>query len=549
MKIQQLERDDIEICQRWQKYLLSISQADDKNVPAKDLQGILQQFLEEKTVDEKSLVQIFYISTGWFPTKIEIQELKFAYSTAGLVAVEDKIKEQYQHFKRRFREINIDLTFFPAGTTFIDISHTLEYPFNTGIQRVVRNISANLLSDSSIEFVKWDLEIGGWVIVEKELVQNQLPFKKNNFHKDYGNANSIARYFRNSKYFSTLVIAAFWYGLFSAYRFLVTSEDYSKIFKKKIFLKLFNLLKRIHKSGNILYKTKSKVIQSPMLIDQQIFFIETTQNSDIVMAHEYFDSIGSLSVLVYDLLPISNPEYFPQASIQGFPMYLKLLSFANKILTISEFTKQQVSKYCELKPNIVLKSQLLPVQKISVEDKNAYDASGKLVLSVGSIEPRKNQISLLQASESLWSKGLKFKLVIVGGQGWKNREVLNLKNILQLRGRDLEFKNDLSDERLSELFKASNLVVTIPWIEGFGLPLVEAMSYQKQVVASDIPSHREISADSTIHWVAPGDISAIANAIEGILVHNLSVTHTYRTNLPNSWLDYSEAVKGFLTLS
>jgi hypothetical protein len=357
MKIQQLERDDIEICQRWQKYLLSISQADDKNVPAKDLQGILQQFLEEKTVDEKSLVQIFYISTGWFPTKIEIQELKFAYSTTGLVAVEDKIKEQYQHFKRRFREINIDLTFFPAGTTFIDISHTLEYPFNTGIQRVVRNISANLLSDSSIEFVKWDLEIGGWVIVEKELVQNQLPFKKNNFHKDYGNANSIARYFRNSKYFSTLVIAAFWYGLFSAYRFLVTSEDYSKIFKKKIFLKLFNLLKRIHKSGNILYKTKSKVIQSPMLIDQQIFFIETTQNSDIVMAHEYFDSIGSLSVLVYDLLPISNPEYFPQASIQGFLMYLKLLSFANKILTISEFTKQQVSKYCELKPNIVLKSE------------------------------------------------------------------------------------------------------------------------------------------------------------------------------------------------
>jgi glycosyltransferase involved in cell wall biosynthesis len=549
MKIQQLERDDLEICQRWQKYLLSISQADDKNVPAKDLQGILQQFLEEKTVDEKSLVQIFYISTGWFPTKIEIQELKFAYSTAGLVAVEDKIKEQYQHFKMRFRKINIDLTFFPAGTTFIDISHTLEYPFNTGIQRVVRNISANFLSDSSIEFVKWDLEIGGWVIVEKELVQNQLPFKKNNFHKDYGNANSIARYFRNSKYFSSLVIAAFWYGSFSAYRFLVASEDYSKIFKKKIFLKLLNLLKRIHKSSNTLYKTKSKVIQSPMLIGQQIFFIETTQNSDIVMAHEYFDSIGSLSVLVYDLLPISNPEYFPQASIQGFPMYLKLLSFANNILTISEFTKQQVSKYCELKPNIILKSQLLPVQKISVENKNAYDASGKLVLSVGSIEPRKNQISLLQASESLWSKGLKFKLVIVGGQGWKNREVLNLKNILQLRGRDLEFKNDLSDERLSELFKASNLVVTIPWIEGFGLPLVEAMSYQKQVVASDIPSHREISADSTIHWVAPGDISAIANAIEGILVHNPSVTHTYRTNLPNSWLDYSEAVKGFLTLS
>ncbi len=547
--MQQLERDDFEICQRWQKYLLSIPQTDDKNVPAKDLQGTLQQFLEDKTVDEKSLIQIFYISTGWFPTKMEIQELKFASTTGGLVAVEDKIKAQYQHFKKQFGEINIDLTFFPAGTTFIDVSHTLNYPFNTGIQRVVRNIGINFLSDSFIEFIRWDLEIGGWVIVEKELVQKHLPFKKNNFQKDKGNANSIARYFGNLKYSYSLVVAASWHGLFSAYRFLVASEDSSKILKNKTFRKQLNLLKRIHKSTNTSSKRESKLIQSPMLIGQQIFIVEPIQNIDIVLAHEYFDHIGSLSVLVYDLLPISNPEYFPQVSIQAFPIYLKLLSFADKILTISEFTKQQVSKYCELKPNIVLESQLLPAQVISIEGKNTYDGSGKLVLSVGSIEPRKNQISLLQASEILWSKGLKFKLVIVGGQGWKNREVLNLKNILQLRGRDLEFKNDLSDERLSALFKASNLVVTIPWIEGFGLPLAEAMSYQKQVVASDIPSHREISPDSTIHWVAPGDFSAIANAIEEILMHNPSVAHTYRTNLPNSWHDYSEAVKGFLTRS
>jgi glycosyltransferase involved in cell wall biosynthesis len=544
-----LERDEKEICQRWNKYLASISRIPDKTIYVNNLQAILELFLNGKSIDERSLVQIFYLSTGWFPTKKEIQELKFSFANGGLSAVTDKIKDQYQQFKKQFRETNIDLTFFPAGTTFVDISHTLNYPFNTGIQRVVRNIGINFLSDPSIEFVKWDLEIGGWVLVEKELVQNQLPFKKNDFLKDKNGVNSIARYFVNSKYFSSLVIAAFWHGLFSAYRFLVASEDSSKILEKKTFRKLVSLLKRIHKSTNTFYKRKSKVVRSPILIGQQIFFVEPTQNIDIVMAHEHFDYIGSLSVLVYDLLPISNPEYFPQASIQGFPIYLKLLSFADNILTISEFTKQQVSKYCELKPNIVLKSQLLPAQEISIEDKNTNYESDNLVLSVGSIEPRKNQISLLQASEILWSKGLKFKLVIVGGQGWKNREVLNLKNILQLRGRDLEFKNDLSDERLSKLFKASSLVVTIPWIEGFGLPLAEAMSYQKQVVASDIPSHREITSDSNIHWVAPGDFSAIANAIEEILMHSPKVTHAYRTNLPNSWLDYSEAVKRFLALS
>ena len=284
-----------------------------------------------------------------------------------------------------------------------------------------------------------------------------------------------------------------------------------------------------------------------MLIGQQIFLVEPIQNIDIVLAHEYFDCLGNLSVLVYDLLPISNPEYFPQASIQGFPIYLKLLSFANKILTISEFTKQQVFKYCDLKNKIFIKSQLLPGQEISIENGHINDFTGKLVLSVGSIEPRKNQISLLQASEIVWSKGISFKLVIVGGQGWKNREVLNLKKVLQERGRDLEFRNDLSDEKLSELFRGSNLVVTIPWIEGFGLPLAEAMIYQKQVIASDISSHREISDDPNILWVKPEDVAAIANSIEGALMQNLGQSHTYRTNLPNSWRDYSESVKEFLT--
>ncbi len=542
-----LERDENEIIQRWEKYLQQNSHTSLDSTSTKNLQEILQLFLEAKTVDDKFLVQIFYISTGWMPTKIEIQELRFANAIGGLSAIEGKVYEQYQFFKNRFNKSSINFTYHSVGTTFIDITHTLKYPFNTGIQRVVRNIGINLLSDTSFEFVKWDFELGGWVLVEKEIVRNHLPFKKNTSFKDKGNTSSLARYVKNLKYFPSLAVAAFWHGLFSSYRFLVASEDSSRILENKGLRKLMNLLKKIHKSSNVFYKMESKVVKSPMLIGQQIFLVEPIQNIDIVLAHEFFDCLGNLSVLVYDLLPISNPEYFPQASIQGFPIYLKLLSFANKILTISEFTKQQVSKYCDLKNKIFIKSQLLPGQEISIENGHINDFTGKLVLSVGSIEPRKNQISLLQASEIVWSKGISFKLVIVGGQGWKNREVLNLKKVLQERGRDLEFRNDLSDEKLSELFRGSNLVVTIPWIEGFGLPLAEAMIYQKQVIASDISSHREISDDPNILWVKPEDVAAIANSIEGALMQNLGQSHTYRTNLPNSWRDYSESVKEFLT--
>jgi glycosyltransferase involved in cell wall biosynthesis len=543
----EFERDEKEMYQRWHKFMSSNSLVIKESVTKTNLQEMLQAFKAEKIIDEKLLVQIFYISTGWLPNKIEIQELNFANVTGGLIAVEEKIKQQYITFKNRFGKTNIDFSFFPVGTTFIDISHTLKYPFNTGIQRVVRNVGINLITKSSIEFVKWDLNLGGWVLVDKEIVRNHLPFKKNRIRRDNSDFNVFMRFFKSTKYFPALAIAAFWHGLFSSYRFLLASEDSSTILDKKIVRKLLNFLKRIHKSTNIFYRMESKVVKSPMLIGQQIFLVEPTQNIEIVLAHEYFHQIGDLSVLVYDLLPISNPEYFPQASIQGFPIYLKLLSFAKKIITISEFTKQQVSKYCELNQNVFLKSQLLPGQEISFENIHAQEMANKLVLSIGSIEPRKNQLSLLHASELLWSKGMDFKLVVVGGQGWKNREVLNLKNVLQLRGRDLEFKNDLSDEKLSGLFETCNLVVTIPWIEGFGLPLAEAMSYKKQVVASDISSHREISHDSNIFWVDPGNIYEIANAIESALLQNPHLNHTYRTNLPESWQEYSEYVMEFLT--
>ena len=545
----QVERDETEMCQRWQKFLSSNSHLVEDSVVKINLQGMLRAFQAEKILNEKLLVQIFYISTGWLPNKIEVRELIFANETGGLIAVEKKIKEQYDFFKNKFRKRNIDFVSFPVGTTFIDISHTLKYPFNTGIQRVVRNIGINLISNSSFEFVTWDLDLGGWVLVDKEIVREHLPFKKNRVLIEKGNISFLTRFFKDRKDFPALAVAAFWHGLFSSYRFLVASEDSSKILEKRIVRKLMNFLKGIHKSTNIFYGMESKVVQSPMLIGQQIFLVEPIQNIEIVLAHEYFHQIGDLSVLVYDLLPISNPEYFPQASIQGFPIYLKLLSFANKILTISEFTKQQVSKYCDLKPNVLLESQLLPVQEISLQNNNAQEVAGNLVLSVGSIEPRKNQLSLLHASELLWSKGIDFKLVVVGGQGWKNREILNLKNMLQLRGRNLEFKNDLSDETLSGLFMACNLVVTIPWIEGFGLPLAEALSYKKQVIASDISSHREITHDSNVFWVDPGEILAIANAIETALLQNPSLGHTYQTNLPKSWHDYSESVADFLTNS
>lgn len=118
-------------------------------------------------------------------------------------------------------------------------------------------------------------------------------------------------------------------------------------------------------------------------------------------------------------------------------------------------------------------------------------------LMVSTIEPRKNHAYLIDAFERLWTSmpQTRATLCIVGKVGWKCAPLINRIKSHPEFGRRLVMFNDLGDTELEYCYQHSRSLVFPSFVEGFGLPLVEAMQRGLPAMASDIPVFREIGAD------------------------------------------------------
>jgi glycosyltransferase involved in cell wall biosynthesis len=139
------------------------------------------------------------------------------------------------------------------------------------------------------------------------------------------------------------------------------------------------------------------------------------------------------------------------------------------------------------------------------------------ILTVGTIEPRKNIVGLLQAYAVI-KKRLKKRtpaLVIVGRKGWKYDEVFQQIAALGLRG-DVVWTDFLVDDVVRFVYQKARLFVALSLHEGFGLPLLEAMASGAAVVASNRSSFPEVVGDAGL-LVNPLDVDAVADAMAGLI--------------------------------
>ena len=132
------------------------------------------------------------------------------------------------------------------------------------------------------------------------------------------------------------------------------------------------------------------------------------------------------------------------------------------------------------------------------------------LLTVGTIEPRKNYLTLLAAQKRAFEMS-KRALVVVGRSGWHNRDEIKLLGELSGAGAVISLI-DAPDEDLPGLYAGARAVVYVPLYEGFGLPVLEALAAGADVITSDIPSVREVAAGNAL-IVPPRDVDAIADAI------------------------------------
>jgi glycosyltransferase involved in cell wall biosynthesis len=163
-------------------------------------------------------------------------------------------------------------------------------------------------------------------------------------------------------------------------------------------------------------------------------------------------------------------------------------------------------------------------------------------LMVGTLEPRKGHAQIVSAFEELWARGKQYNLVLVGRPGWKT-EVLQAKlNNHPLLGQHLFWFADASDEALLALYEMSDGLVIASYAEGFGLPLLEALRRGKPVLARDLPVFRQ-HAFGGVEFFSTDDAQVVSQVIEAWLDRTSvsPVSRVQHGELP-AWRDAATAL-------
>ena len=140
----------------------------------------------------------------------------------------------------------------------------------------------------------------------------------------------------------------------------------------------------------------------------------------------------------------------------------------------------------------------------------------KMILNVGTLEPRKNVVTLIKAFKKLRKLGFKdYKLVIAGDKGWLYKQIFKEIELSDLQ-KEILFLGIVEDEDLPMLYNCADVFVYPSLYEGFGLPPLEAMACGIPVITSNTSSLPEVVGDAGI-MVGPDDVNSLCEAMYNVL--------------------------------
>ncbi len=211
---------------------------------------------------------------------------------------------------------------------------------------------------------------------------------------------------------------------------------------------------------------------------------------------------------IFDLSYIHYPELFKQKDLHQLVHWTRYSArHAAHIITISEFSKRAI-----------MEEYKVPEERITVvypgftelrTQSSMTKFTNKYILSVGTLQPRKNYVRLIEAFSRLDSN---VDLIIVGKKGWLYEEILSAPKRLDVENR-VKFLEFVPDEDLPGLYRNALCLALPSLYEGFGLPVLEAMSYGCQVVVSKSSSLPEIAGEAGI-YVDPESVDSIRVGLE-----------------------------------
>lgn len=269
-------------------------------------------------------------------------------------------------------------------------------------------------------------------------------------------------------------------------------------------------------------------------IEEQIKFPQILNKENLDLMHFPYFSVPifynkSYVVTIHDLII----HHFPtgQASTLGLPLYnLKLLGYkfiitsvakkAKKIITVSNATKKEIIDHLGVNSNKITVTyegvSLVSPKEILTRRYTLY--AKRYFLYVGNAYPHKNLERLLEAFMLLRQNDI--KLVLVGKEDFFYKRLKEKVKNMGLE-KSIEFLGEVSDQNLTNLYRNAKALIVPSLMEGFGLPALEAMANKCLVLASDVPSLREICKDTAIYF-DPYNPKNIEEKMKDVCFNNLN---------------------------
>jgi len=216
-------------------------------------------------------------------------------------------------------------------------------------------------------------------------------------------------------------------------------------------------------------------------------------------------SLPSVATL-HDASTFVRPEY-TEADRTPFRL---AATYCKRIVTDSEFSRTELQRELQISPERITAIPLgigapLPVTPVPLD----IEAFGRFALFVGENDPRKGLGTLIDALSHLQGAGVSIPLVVAGNSTARSRSLIENASC------PLHALGHVDDATLAALYRACAVFVYPSHYEGFGLPILEAMSYRAPVIASSAAAIPEAGGDAAL-YVPPGDADALAQALQRV---------------------------------
>lgn len=264
--------------------------------------------------------------------------------------------------------------------------------------------------------------------------------------------------------------------------------------------------------------------------------------------------------VVYDLLPLQLPHYFPEEEGPVFSKWFDMITSYDGAICISQTVAEELRARIAAHPEnrqvpfdiswfhlgadiqSSVPSRGLPAESKSVlaqlQDRPTF-------LMVGTVEPRKGHRQVLAAFNRLWERGVNVNLMIVGKEGWLIADLVQQLREHPELGNRLFWPDFVSDEYLEQIYAASTCLVAASEGEGFGLPLIEAAQHGLPILARDISVFREVAGDFASYFsgLTPDEL---ADAVEDWLEDWRLGHHTCSDGMP--WRTWEQSTAQLLAV-